>query len=119
MAKKLERLAKKKFEVKEDNCENENNFSSDSNDKESEERNELDYEDFGSFNSKHDQDIVNGNNVFNLSDSIALDQSCCFCSCHNQVQPKHKNSKDAFAQTLSTGDIAITKVYFQKNTNKV
>jgi len=118
VAKKLERLSRKQLEGKDNNL-NESNGSSDSDENEPEdERNDLDYEEYYSFGSQQSQELTKVNNLFSPSDSFLSNPSCCSCSCHNHAQIKSHNTKDAFAQTLSTGDIAITKVYYQQNTKE-
>ncbi|CAG2107595.1 unnamed protein product [Medioppia subpectinata] len=69
------------------------------------------------------------NYVFSPSDSLISNKSCCNCVCHqngsNELSPikttannNHVNRGpvcEASVQTLSTGDIVITKVFFEEN----
>lgn len=106
-------------------CDNNNNMSSsDDSDRNSEA--ESDVED-----SMKSSELNNSNvNIFSPTDSLTSSKSCCNCVCHSngpEVNGKHsandcsneRNSGDlrgvtreAAVQTLSTGDIVITKVYF-------
>jgi len=67
---------------------------------------------------------------FSPSDSLISTKSCCNCVCHqnngsSELSPNkpmtndnHVNKRpvcEASVQTLATGDIVITKVYFDEN----
>ncbi|RWS31961.1 uncharacterized protein B4U80_10550 [Leptotrombidium deliense] len=106
VAKKLERLSKKQIGGVSGN---ENNYESSDCDDESEE------EDFASYCSYQSQEVVfNGNNNV-LSPSVSMQSENCSCCGHSSMDCNQKQTCEAGVQTLSTGDIVITKVYFDDN----
>jgi exonuclease 3'-5' domain-containing protein 1 len=130
VAKKLERLSKKQ----EEGCSPNNDCSDNDSDNESDEETPINdrshsddnCEEFPSLSSTQSQDMYNGNGHNNsffspCSDSLLSSRSCCSCSCHAlNERIEEKNGRevrtcDAFAQTLSTGDVVITKVIFEEN----
>lgn len=134
VAKKLERLNRKQEDTEdgsaggspanECNSDNENESDGDSDDDEAtlhgRSHSEQDAEElFPSISSTQSQDIYNGNNGSLLSpcsDSLLSNRSCCSCSCHTLADgTRDVRTSEAFAQTLSTGDIVITKVVFEEN----
>jgi hypothetical protein len=129
VAKKLERIDKKSADSNSSganipNSDNNNNLSS--SDEDSDANSDIDEDSCDSIRSP---DIINYDSaLFSPSDSLISSKSCCNCTCHLNGSLDHTNkllspdnsiskrqSTDAFAQTLSTGDIVITKVYFQEN----
>ena len=128
VAKKLERIDKKNTDSGgaplsvQSNDTNNNSSSDDESDRNSDI--ESDVED--SMKSS-EMNNYNRNHVLSPSDSLVSNKSCCNCICHsngssqiNGKQPVKDNSNrgpvcEASAQTLSTGDIVITKVYFPEN----
>lgn len=87
-----------------------------------EQNSDVDEDSLGSTQSPDIINCNNNNNIFSPSDSLISNKSCCNCSCHlnglSESISEKKQSKqvsDSSAQTLSTGDIVITKVYFQDN----
>ncbi|RWS15893.1 uncharacterized protein B4U79_13265 [Dinothrombium tinctorium] len=105
VAKKLERLTKKQAAGGDCNDNNNGDYFSDD-ESESE-------EEYPSCSSNNSREVVNGNNDYTLSpsDSIQSTKSCC-CSCHNNsAESVQKQTIDESVQTLSTGDIVITKVF--------
>lgn len=142
VAKKLERMEKKLADSgcssfgQDNGNENNNVISSSDNDSDV----QSDDDDDNSSDSGHMTSPNNNNNnnfngnamVFSPSESLNSTQSCCQCSCqcHHQshssfhissssIDKVNSNqSYDAFTQTLSTGDIVITKVYFEEKGNQ-
>lgn len=126
VAKKLERLNRKQEDGSAEGSPN--NDRSDESDNESEDETTIngrnsdpEVDEFPSLSSTQSQDIYNGNNgsLFSpCSDSLLSNRSCCSCSCHNAADglgSREIRTSEAFAQTLSTGDIVITKVIFEEN----
>lgn len=124
VAKKLERLSRKQEEGTSPNVDNSDNDSDNESDDETpvndRTNSDADGEEFPSLSSNQSQDVYNGNGNGSFfspcSDSLLSSRSCCSCSCHtlnDERNGKEVRTSDAFAQTLSTGDIVITKIAFQ------
>lgn len=125
VAKKLERLSKKQ---EGDGAQGSPNNNSDDSENDSDEETAINEresdgegEEFPSLSSNQSHDLYNGNNgsLFSpCSDSLLSNRSCCSCSCHMSSDDKlgrQVRTSEAFVQTLSTGDIVITKVVFEEN----
>ncbi|KAI1287470.1 piRNA biogenesis protein EXD1 [Halotydeus destructor] len=125
VAKKLDRLSKKEEDMTNgrDNSDNESdNESDDESNTINGRSSDVEVEDYqhSSLSSNQSQDLFNGNtgSLFSpCSDSLLSSRSCCSCSCHMSGDEKGKEvrTSEAFVQTLSTGDIVITKVIFEEN----
>ena len=122
MAKKLVRIEKKNSDSGPTSantaCDNNNNMSSSDDDSDRNSEVESDVED-----SIKSSELNNSNiNIFSPLDSLTSSKSCCNCVCHSngsEVNGKQAATDglraathEASVQTLSTGDIVITKVYF-------
>lgn len=141
VARKLERFSKKQDDTNEDNSANMSDSFSDDNNSDDEQNNSDPFDHaYGSSESNQSQDYcestleknnnTNGSNqlstkspnsfpfITTKSDCSTNTLSCCSCSSHpsyyngeKNIADSAKNFVDASIQTLSTGDVIITKVF--------
>lgn len=114
VAKKLNRLKKQEEGGSPSHDQSENDTDNDSDTINEQSADNDDFVEFPSMSSTQSHDNYTSNNGQLFSpDSLLSSRSCCSCACHIG-HGRDITTADAFCQTLSTGDIVITKVVFDE-----